>query len=92
VNVQWTGFGEERDRITGRFSRHEPRRHAASLMLGLMSDLGRKNCWSIAEHRGDRSPDALPHLPSWAVWDADGVQDDLHRYVTNHHGPGRCGA
>lgn len=31
----WTGFGEVRDRIAARFTRHEPRRHAASLMLGL---------------------------------------------------------
>jgi SRSO17 transposase len=82
----WTGFVEVRDRIAARFTRHEPRRHAASLMLGLMSDLGRKNCWSIAEHRGDRSPDALQHLLSRAVWDADGVRDDLRRYVTDHLG------
>ena len=82
----WTGFGEVRDRIAARFTRHEPRRHAASLMLGLMADLGRKNCWSIAEHRGDRTPHGLQHLLSRAVWDADGVRDDLRGYVTDHLG------
>ena len=82
----WTGFGEIRDRIAARFSRHEPRGHAASLMLGLLADLGRKNCWSIAEHRGDQSPDALQHLLSRSVWAADGVRDDLRGYVADKLG------
>jgi SRSO17 transposase len=83
----WVAFGEVLDRIGGRFTRHEPRRHAAELMLGLLAgDLDRKNCWSIAEHRGARSPDALQHLLSRAVWDADGVRDDLRGYVMDHLG------
>lgn len=82
----WAGFGEVRDRIAGRFTRHEPRRHAAGLMLGLLAGLGRKNCWSIAEHRGDRTPDGLQHLLSRAVWDADAVRDDLRRYIADHLG------
>ena len=48
----WDGFGEVMDRISARFTRYEPRRHAAGLILGLLSGLARKNCWSIAEHRG----------------------------------------
>ena len=82
----WTGFGHVLDRISGRFTRHEPRRPAAELMLGLLSDLDRKNCWSIAEHRGAKSPDALQHLLSRAVWDADLVRDDLRSYVIDHLG------
>jgi SRSO17 transposase len=82
----WTGFGEVRDRISARFARHEPRQHAAALMLGLLSGLDRKNCWSIAEHRGERTPDGLQHLLSRAVWDADGVRDDLRGYVVDHLG------
>ena len=31
-------------------------------MLGMVSGLDRKNCWTIAEHRGDRPPDGLQHL------------------------------
>ena len=27
---------------------------AAGLMLGMLAGLDRKNCWSIAEHRGDQ--------------------------------------
>ncbi len=82
----WDGFGEVMDRIAGRFARYEPRRHAGALMLGLLSSLERKNCWTIAEHRGDVSPDGLQHLLSRAVWDADAVRDDLRGYVVDHLG------
>jgi hypothetical protein len=48
--------GEVIDRIAPRFARYEPLRHAAGLMVGLVSGLDRKNCWTIAEHRGQRTP------------------------------------
>jgi hypothetical protein len=40
------------DRIAPRFRRYEPLRHAGELMAGMVSGLDRKNCWTIAEHRG----------------------------------------
>jgi SRSO17 transposase len=57
--------------------------HAADLMLGMLAPLERKNCWTIAEHRGEESPAALQHLLSRACWDADAVRDDLRGYVTD---------
>ena len=48
----WIGFGEVVDRIAPRFARYEPLRHASRLMLGMLSGLDRKNCWTIAEARG----------------------------------------
>ncbi|BBY57726.1 hypothetical protein [Mycolicibacterium sarraceniae] len=50
------GFGALMDRVRPRFVRCEPARHAAGLMLGLMSNLERENCWTIAEERGDGTP------------------------------------
>ena len=82
----WTQFGALIDRIGPRFSRYEPLRHAAGLMLGMVSGLDRKNCWTIAEHRGDRSPDGLQHLLSRAKWDAEAVRDDLRDYVVDAFG------
>ncbi|MET9728606.1 hypothetical protein [Streptomyces zaomyceticus] len=35
-------------RIAGLFARVEPRRRVRRLMLGLLSDLPRQNCWTIA--------------------------------------------
>ena len=52
----WDEFGALQDRIRPRFARYEPARHAGGLMHGLLSGLDRKNCWTIAEQRGDVSP------------------------------------
>lgn len=80
--VRWqTAFGAVLDRIESRFARYEPLRHAAGLMLGMLSGLERKNCWTIAEHRGELTPDGLQHLLARAKWDADGVRDDIRGYV-----------
>jgi SRSO17 transposase len=53
---------------------------------GLLADLPRKNCWRIAEHAGELSPDGMQHLLARAVWDEDGVRDDLRAYVVEHLG------
>ena len=76
------GFGALMDRIRPRFARYEPARHAAGLMLGLLSNLERKNCWTIAEERGDVTPHGLQHMLSRASWDEDAVAGDLRDYVT----------
>ena len=55
-------------------------------MLGLLAGLPRKNCWTIAEHAGDRSPDGMQHLLARAKWDADGVRDDLRACLIEHLG------
>ncbi|WP_445517383.1 IS701 family transposase [Streptomyces sp. NEAU-174] len=70
--------------IAGRFTRVEPRLRAGRLVLGLLSDLPRKNCWTIAEWAGETSPHSMQHLLCRAVWDADGVRDDVREYVVEH--------
>ncbi|WP_442791844.1 IS701 family transposase [Mycolicibacterium sp. ND9-15] len=74
------------DRIAPRFARYAPLRHAGALMAGLVSGLDRKNCWTIAEHRGAATPDGLQHLLARASWDADDVRDDLRDYVIDAFG------
>ena len=64
-------------RVAGRFARVEPRRRVRRFVLGLLADLPRKNCWTIAEHAGEATPDGMQHLVERAVWDTDGVRDDL---------------
>src|SRR6187399_873205 len=73
-------------RVAGRFSRVEPRRRARAFVLGLLSDLPRKNCWTIAEHAGDPSPDGMQDLLSRAVWDADAVREDVRETAVEHLG------
>ncbi|GAB2754571.1 hypothetical protein [Streptomyces bullii] len=55
------------------------------LVLGLLADLPRKNCWTIAEWAGDTTPDAMRHLLSRAKRDAGAVRDDLRAHVVAKH-------
>jgi SRSO17 transposase len=77
-----TGLEGLLGRVAGRFGRVEPRRRAKAFVYGLLADLPRKNCWTIAEHAGDPNPNGMQHLLGRAVWDHDGVRDDLRDYVT----------
>jgi SRSO17 transposase len=85
--ARWrAGLEELLGRVAGRFSRVEPRRRARAFVQGLLSDLPRKNCWTLAEHAGHASPDGMQHLLARAVWDHDGVRDDVRAYVAEHLG------
>ena len=79
-------FDELMGRVAGRFARVDLRQRARAFVRGLLSDLPRKNCWTIAEHAGDPSPDGMQHLLARAVWDHDAVRDDVRDYVTEHLG------
>jgi SRSO17 transposase len=83
--ARWqTGLEELLGRVARRFGRVEPRRHARALVLGLLADLPRKNCWTIAEHAGQATPDGMQHLLAGAVWDHDAVRDDVRDYLVDH--------
>jgi SRSO17 transposase len=77
-------FDELMGAIAGRFRRVEPRRRARAFVLGLIAGLPRKNCWTIAEHAGDVTPDGMQHLLERACWDADAVRDDVRGCVAEH--------
>lgn len=79
-------FKDVAGRIAGRFPRVESRRRACALLRGLLAELPRKNCWTIAEHAGDASPYGMQYLLSRAAWDADAVRDDLRGYVAEQLG------
>ncbi|SNS97118.1 hypothetical protein SAMN05216252_111130 [Actinacidiphila glaucinigra] len=65
-------------RIAGRFARVEPRRRVRRLVLGLLSDLPRKNCWTLAEHAGDASPDGMQDLLHADRWRRPGCMASRH--------------
>lgn len=69
------------------FSRVEPFRQAGKYITGLMSDLPRKNAWTIAEHAGDATPDRMQRLLGRAVWDTDAVMATVRRFVVDHLAP-----
>jgi SRSO17 transposase len=79
-------FDQVMGRVAGRFGRVELRWRARAFVRGLLADLPRKNCWTIAEHAGDPTPDGMQHLLARAVWDQDAVRDDVRGYVVEHLG------
>jgi SRSO17 transposase len=74
------------ERIGRRFPRCEPRERAMTYLRGLLSPVGRKNGWQLAEEAGDETPYATQHLVGRAVWSADEVRDDLRDSVVKHLG------
>ena len=56
------------DRIAPRSIRHEPLRRAGGLMLGILSGLERKSCWTIAEYRGEVTPDGAQRRGRRGAW------------------------
>jgi len=73
--VRWAGILDELMTQAGaRFRRVEPRRRARALVVGLLAGLPRKNCWTIAEHAGDATPDGMQHLLAIYGWSTKGRQ------------------
>ncbi|MET8537899.1 IS701 family transposase [Streptomyces sp. NPDC005065] len=66
------------------FARREPRAHAAAYLRGLLSDVSRKNCWSLAEQAGDARPDGMQRLLYQAVWDEGAARDAVRRFAVRH--------
>ena len=79
-------FDELLGRVAGRFARADLRWRARAFVRGLLADLPRKNCWTLAEHAGDPTPDGMQHLLARAVWDEAAVRDDVRALVVEHLG------
>jgi SRSO17 transposase len=73
-------------RLAPRFARPEPHRHALLYLRAVLSEIPRKNCWQVAEQARQGRPYGMQRLLSKAVWDGDGVRDDLRAYVLEQLG------
>jgi SRSO17 transposase len=71
-------------RIAGRFARVESVRRVRWFLFALVTLVGRVNCWTIAEHAGEKTPHGMQHLLARAVWDTEAVVDELRDYVMDH--------
>jgi SRSO17 transposase len=71
-------------RMAGAFGRREPRLQAGKYVDGLLSDLPRKNGWSLAERAADRTPDKTQRLLNRAVWDEDRAMGVVRDFVIEH--------
>jgi SRSO17 transposase len=66
------------------FSRVEPLRQVGKYVRGLLSDLPRKNCWTLAEYAGDHTPDRMQRLLERAAWDTFAVMRAVRDFVVEH--------
>ncbi len=68
------------------FARPEPREVFADLVEGLLSDLRRKNGWTMAERAGHASPGRIQKFLNAASWSADALLEEVRSYVAVHLG------
>jgi SRSO17 transposase len=66
------------------FARVEPRLQASKYVRAVMSDLPKRNGWTIAEWVGDRSPDATQRLLNRATWNTSGAMSAVRRFAIAH--------
>jgi SRSO17 transposase len=79
-------LGELHRRLGSCFRRAQPRAQAGKYIGALMSDLPRKNGWTIAEHVGDSTPDPTQRLLNHAVWDHDRAMAVVREFVVEQLG------
>jgi len=74
-------------RLAPYFARPEAHQHALLYLQAIMSDIPRKNGWQIAEHARQARPYGMQRLLTRAVWDEDGVRDELRALVCQSLSP-----
>ena len=79
---------QKRAELIGRlgvhFARVEPFAQAGKYVRGLLSDLPRKNCWTLAEYAGDATPDRMQRLLDRASWDTMAAMGTVRDFVAEH--------
>src|SRR5258708_7614682 len=63
------------------FVRVEPWIQAGKYLRACMSDLGKRNGWTIAEQVGDATPDRTQRLLNHASWDTPAAVSVIRRFV-----------
>jgi SRSO17 transposase len=76
--------------LTGRvghlFARPEPREVFHDLVEGLLSDLEKKNGWTLAQRAGHTHPGRMQTFLSRGAWRAEDLEAEVRAYVVEHLG------
>ena len=62
------------------FARTETWQQAAKYVSALVSELPKRNGWTIAQHAGDRSPDRTQRLLNRASWYTLAAMSEVRRF------------
>ena len=68
------------------FARPEPYQRLLRFLQGVLSQVARKNGWQLAEQAREATPYGMQRLLSQAVWDEDGVRDEVRVLARAHLG------
>lgn len=74
-------------RLASYFARPEPFHHALLYLQAVMSEIPRKNGWQIAEHGKQARPSGMQRLLSRAVWDDEGVRNEIRTLLVQTLSP-----
>jgi len=69
------------ERLRSCFRRIEPFVQARKYVRAVMSELPKRNGWTVAEHVRDRTPNRTQRLLNRAVWDEDAAMAQIRRFA-----------
>ncbi len=69
--------------LRGCFAGTETWQQAGKYVAALVSELPRRNGWTIAQHAGDRSPDRMQRLLNRASWDTLAAMGVIRRFAAS---------
>jgi SRSO17 transposase len=69
------------ERLESCFARTGTWQQAGKYVSALVSELPKRNGWTIAEHVGDRSPDRTQRLLNRAAWDESAAMSEIRRFA-----------
>ncbi|MDP9798666.1 SRSO17 transposase [Catenuloplanes nepalensis] len=73
--------GELLERLRSCFVRTQTWQHAGRYVSALVSEIPKRNGWTIAQQAGDRTPDRTQRLLNRAVWDEQAAMSAVRRFV-----------
>lgn len=68
------------------FARPEPWEVFGDLVEGLLSNLEKKNCWTLAQRAGHTHPGRMQSFLCRGAWSADALEAEVRDYVVEHLG------
>ena len=63
------------------FAQTETWQHAGKYVSALVSEIPKRNGWTIAQHAGDRTPDRTQRLLNRASWDTLAAMSQVRRFA-----------
>src|SRR6266571_2415079 len=73
-------------RLASYFARPQPYQRTLRFLQGILSHVERKNGWQLAEQARETTPYGMQRLLSQAIWDGDGVRDEVRAFALEQLG------